>query len=116
MTINTSIPFGTTANDFIAIPDTYSRADYRQPQTDNYLLNTSFKFTLARTPNITWFCQKVSIPSLSFGFIEQPTRFGAKLPISGTQYDFDDLTIEFLVDEKVNTWMEIYDWMTSRQS
>lgn len=108
-----AITFGVTGDSNISIPDKFSRAEYRQPKTDNYLLNTAFKFSLARTPNLTWFCQKVSIPSLSFGSVEQPTRFGTRLPMSGSEYTFDDLVIDFIVDENVNTWMEIYDWMTS---
>jgi len=113
MPIGNAIQFGVTGNDQISIPDAYSDANYRQPDTDNYLLNTAFKFNLARTPNITWFCQKVSIPSLSFGSMELPTRLGTRLPISGTEYTFDDLVVDFIVDENVNTWMEIYNWMTS---
>jgi len=99
--------------DGISIPDAYQRADYRQPPTDNYLLNTSFRFMLNRTPNMTWFCQRVAIPALSFGQMEQPTPFGSRLPVVGTQYDFEDLTIDFIIDEEMKTWIEIYDWMTN---
>jgi|3_EtaG_2_1085321.scaffolds.fasta_scaffold170463_1 hypothetical protein len=101
------------SGDQIGINSYYETADNRQPVTDNYLNNNSFKFLIDRTPLTTYFCQKANIPSLSFGFVEQPTMFGAKLQLAGTLYDFDTLEVSFIVDENMKNYMEIYDWMRS---
>tara|TARA_R110002020_G_scaffold460445_1_gene678936 strand:- start:237 stop:797 length:561 start_codon:yes stop_codon:yes gene_type:complete len=101
------------SGDAIGIPDYYERLRNRQPITDNYLNNNSFRFSIEKIPQVTYFCQKANIPTLSFGFIEQPTPFGTRLQLSGTQYEFDTMEISFIVDENVRNYMEIYNWMRS---
>jgi len=91
----------------------YEVAPNRQPSTDNHLLNNSFKFSIDRIPYVTYFCQKANIPSLDFGFVEQPTKFGTKLQLSGTLYEFSTLEVSFIVDENMKNWLEIFDWMKS---
>jgi hypothetical protein len=97
----------------IGIAKYYEKLTNRQPITDNYLNNNSFKFSIDKIPQVTYFCQKANIPALSFGFVEQPTKFGTRLQMAGTQYEFDTLEISFLVDENMQNYMEIYDWMRS---
>ena len=101
------------SGDQIGINPYYETPNNRQPVTDNYLNNNSFKFTIEKTPIITYFCQKANIPSLSFGYIEQPTIYGTKLISPGTLYDFETLEVSFIVDENMKNYMEIYDWMRS---
>ena len=100
-----------TAQNEINLNPYYQAAVNRQPKNDNTLMNNYFRFSLERVPFVSYFCQRATIPTLSFNFIEVPTRYGAKLNISGTSFDFDDLTISFLVDEKMQNWLEIYNWM-----
>ncbi|MBC8442684.1 MAG: hypothetical protein H8D80_00685 [Proteobacteria bacterium] len=101
------------SGDEIGINSYYETAANRQPVTDNYLNNNSFKFSIEKTPNVTYFCQKANIPALSFGFVEQPTKYGTRLQLAGTQYDFETLEISFMVDENLKNYMEIFDWMRS---
>jgi|TARA_R110000824_G_scaffold281194_1_gene469483 hypothetical protein len=105
-------PLG-VSGDQIGINPYYQTAANRQPATDNYLNNNSFKFSIERIPMVSYFCQRVNVPSLSFGFVEQPTKFGTRLQLSGSQYDFETLEVSFIVDENIRTYMEIYDWMRS---
>jgi len=102
-----------TAENQINLDPYYQAAVNRQPKNDNYLMNTYFRFNLERVPFVSYFCQRASIPSLTFNYLEIPTKFGAKLNITGTSFDFDDLTISFIVDEKMQNWLEIYNWMKS---
>ena len=83
----------------------------RQPTTTNYLYQTFYKFQMRRLPKVNYFMQKVSLPDFaSGGPIEQPTRFvSVKHPSKNVS--FDNLTIEFLVDENLENWRELYDWM-----
>jgi hypothetical protein len=85
----------------------------RQPTNTNFLLPTSFQFDLKRTPAISFFCQSVNIPSVSLGEIEQPTRFSLPVKRSGETFTYDDLEVEFVIDEDMKAWTEIYNWMTT---
>ena len=83
----------------------------RQPTSTNYLYQTFYKFQMRRLPKVNYFMQKVSLPDFaSGGPIEQPTRF---VPVKhpSKNVSFDNLTIEFLVDENLENWRELYDWM-----
>ena len=104
---------GFTAENKINLDPYYQAASNRQPKTDNPLLSNSFKFNIERVPHVSYFCQRANIPALGFNFTEVPSRFGAKINIGGTSFDFDDLTISFIVDEKLENWLEIYNWMRS---
>lgn len=37
---------------------------------------------------------------------------GAKIPIQGAEIDFDDLTVQFVVDNKWDNWFYLYKWIT----
>ncbi len=84
----------------------------RNPSNTNILLSTGFRFLLTRTPNITYFCQSVNLPDISLGEVEQPTRF---IPIKhpGNTISYGDLEISFIVDENMEDWRELHDWMKS---
>ena len=83
----------------------------RQPTSTNYLYQTFYKFQMRRLPKVNYFMQKVSLPDFaSGGPIEQPTRF---VPVKhpSKNVSFDNLSIEFIVDENLENWRELYDWM-----
>jgi 7-cyano-7-deazaguanine synthase in queuosine biosynthesis len=44
--------------------------------------------------------------------IDQPTRF-VSIPHSAGAVEFEDLTVSFIVDETLDNWLEIYNWMRS---
>ena len=102
-----------TAEHEIAIDTKYQAAAKKQPDTDNYLMNNSFKFSLERIPHVTYFCQRASIPTISFNTVEQSTPYGVRVYKSGTSYEYSDLEIGFIVDENMENWLEIYNWMNS---
>lgn len=87
--------------------------DQTKPLTNNYLANNRFRFFLRRCPNITHFCQRISVPSLSFGLADQANPTGVDIRLPGTRYAFEDINVGFIVDENMKNWLEIYTWMTS---
>ena len=95
------------------IPDIYRVSNPRQPDTNNYLASNYFKFEFTRLPTVTYFCQRVNLPSISFTRAEQGTSFGVVGKVPGGRYDFEDLTVSFIVDEDMKNWIEIYEWMRS---
>jgi len=104
---------GYTAENKISIPDYYQSLDLRQPKTDNYLLNTSFKFMMSKSPKTVYFCQRANIPEFSLEAIEQPVKYGARVFKAGDKYTYGDLSISFLVDENLENYLEIHDWIRS---
>ena len=84
----------------------------RNPNNTNYLLSTGFRFLLTRTPHLTYFCQAANLPDVSLGEMEQPTRF---IPIKhpGNSFTYGDLEISFIIDENMENWREIHNWMRS---
>ena len=104
---------GLTGESQISISEYYQTPGNRQPETNNPLMNTYFKFTMDKAPTMTYFCQKVNLPSLSLDGIEQPTPFGGRLYKASDAYTYDDLTIDFIVDENMKNWLELYNWLRS---
>ena len=84
-------------------PNSGISADFltRQPDNLNPLLPTYFQFSMKRCPHVTFFCQSANLPSISASPLEQPTRF-VGIPHAPGIPEFDDLTINFIVDEEMN--------------
>ena len=82
-----------------------------QPLTNNYLAKNRFNLFLPRCPNLTYFCQRANIPTISFGTSLQSNPTGVEIRRPGTRYAFEDLSLGFLVDENMKNWLELFNWM-----
>jgi len=80
------------------------------PANINFLSQNSFRFAIKRLPNINYFCQGVSLPSISIGAIESPTPL-AFIPRPGDRITYDPLVIKFRVDENLQNYLEIQKWI-----
>jgi hypothetical protein len=80
------------------------------PENTNPLSPNGFMFSIAKLPELTFFCQDVTLPSISMVTIEQANPF-VKIPQPGEMLDFDPLTVQFLVDNKMANYKAIYDWL-----
>jgi hypothetical protein len=76
----------------------------------NFLSPTGFKFTLTRTPKVAFFCNQANIPDLNLGVAIQPS-YTKMLPTPGDIIEFGDLSLRFLVDENLENYMEIQNWI-----
>jgi hypothetical protein len=85
-------------------------ARLRNPDTLNSLLNTNFKFTLTRIPNVTFWCTSVNIPGINIGEVAVQNMF-LPVHVPGSSIQLDQLRITFGVDENFSNWHEIYRWM-----
>ncbi len=81
-----------------------------QPTNLNYLNVVSFQTNFLRMPTVDYFCQRVGIPGISLSSLMQSTPF-AGIPMEGDNLVFEDLSIEFIIDEDLKNYMEIYNWM-----
>ena len=82
-----------------------------QIQNRNFLSPVGFKFTIAKTPKVNFFCNSARIPEINLGVANQPTYL-KDLDIPGDKLTYGDLTLRFLVDENLENYMAIHNWMT----
>tara|TARA_R100001015_G_C4628210_1_gene188257 strand:+ start:264 stop:896 length:633 start_codon:yes stop_codon:yes gene_type:complete len=95
------------------IPDVTRSNAQKQPDTNNFLNTSYFKLVLGRLPTMTYMCQTVNLPGISIGVADQFTALGLRQKRAGDTYNFDDLTVSFLVDENMDNWTEMFNWMIS---
>ena len=62
-------------------------------------------------PRSIFSVQHTRIPELSLGLAKQPTYL-KDLDIPGEKLTFGDLTLRFLVDENMENYMAIHNWLT----
>lgn len=77
---------------------------------NNYLSPTNFTISIQRIPNIEFFVQKMSIPSLSATAPARDTPLSTLYDIND-KLTYSDLEMTFIVDENMNNYKEIFDWM-----
>ena len=80
------------------------------PANRSFLSNNKFDFILRRIPNFTYFVQAVNLPSLSLQSTTINTPFSA-LSVPGNQISFGTLSLTFIVDEDMESWLELYNWI-----
>lgn len=81
-----------------------------EPVNKSFLSNNKFDFVLDRIPNFTFFVQSVNLPSMALQSTTINTPF-AQLSIPGNQLSFGQLSLSFIVDENMQSWLELYNWM-----
>jgi len=82
-----------------------------QPKNRNFLSPIGFKFNLELFKGVDFFCQSASIPEISMPFAEVPTPF-RNIPIAPSGgVTFGDLNIRFIVDEDMENYLAIHDWI-----
>ena len=83
----------------------------KQIANRNYMSPLGFKLVLTKTPKVDFLCQSANIPQISMGTAIQPTYL-KDIPVPGDKVLYDDLTVRFLVDEKMENYLSIYKWIT----
>ena len=83
----------------------------RVPSNIDYASPTQFRFQIARLPNVEYFVVAANVPQISHtGEAEVNTPF--KTFYNGADIlDYDDLIVKFMVNESLENWEEIYNWV-----
>jgi hypothetical protein len=81
-------------------------------QNINFLSPLGFRFLLNRTPNVEYFCQSATLPTISMSELIQPTPF-VNIPRPGDKIVYEPLTLRFRVDENMTNYLEIFNWIIS---
>ena len=87
-----------------------SNAYKNQIQNRNFLSPVGFKFTINRSPKVAFFSNSANIPGLTLGVAVQ-TTYLKDIDIPGDKITFNDLTLRFLVDENLENYVEIQNWI-----
>ena len=83
----------------------------RQPSKMDYASPVQFRFKIAKLPLVEFFIQSVNLPGISLGSATVPTPL-YDYPVPGDKIVYQSLDISFLVDENLNNYKELHDWMT----
>ena len=76
----------------------------------NFLSPIGFVFILDKARKVSFLCQKAEIPEISLGTVDIPTRGLVRIPIDGNM-QYADFTVEFIVDENLENYMQLHNWM-----
>ena len=94
-----------------SLPITGSQsATARQPTEFNYSQSNQFKVYLGLFPKTEWFVVRANIPAVTLGTAVQPTRL-IDMPVVGDKLTYDQFYFTFIVDEKLENYMELHNWM-----
>ena len=82
-----------------------------QVENRNFLSPIGFKFTLSKTPKVTFFSNSTRIPEISLGTALQPSYL-KDIDVPGDKLQYGEFSLRFLVDENMENYISIYTWLT----
>ena len=83
----------------------------RQPDKLDYASPTQFKFGIHQLPKVEFFTTTAQVPAIALSDVVIPTPFKS-IPMQGDQLTFDNLTVNFIVDEFLENYLSLHEWMT----
>lgn len=84
----------------------------RQLSNRNFLSPVGFQFTLSKYPKVSFFCNSAKIPEITLRTEEQSTYL-KRIDVPGNQLEYADLRLRFLIDEDLDNYMIIHNWLTA---
>ena len=95
-------------NSYMAI----SRTIDRQPTKLDYASPTQFRFGINQLPKVEFFTVAATVPSITMGEAIFPTPF-KDIPVMGDKITYENLSISFIVDEYLENYISLHEWMTA---
>ena len=89
---------------------TETNINTRQPIIIDYASPIQFRVKCSKLPKVEFFCQTANIPGIGLGEAEVDTPLKS-IPFPGDKVTYQDLAISFLVDENLENYKEIHDWI-----
>ena len=77
---------------------------------NNYLSPSNFTISIQRIPNIEFFVQSMTLPSLQATPTERETPLTTMFEIND-KLQYSDLELSFILDENMNNYKEILEWL-----
>ena len=82
----------------------------RQPTTLDYASPTQFRMIINQLPKVQFFITAANVPGINLGEAIFPTPL-KQIPMQGDEITFENLSISFLVDENLENYKELHDWL-----
>lgn len=82
----------------------------RQPSVFDYSQSNQFKIYLPIFPTTEWFVIRANIPGVTMAQASQYTPF-TDIAVVGDKIQYDNFNMTFMVDESLQNYMEMYDWV-----
>jgi hypothetical protein len=82
------------------------------PENISPLSPNGFMFSVKKLPQINFFCQQVNLPGITLGAPEFGNPFNVA-PIPGETLTYDTLEVQFLIDENMENYRSIYNWIVA---
>ena len=86
------------------------QATSRQPTVMDYSQSNQFKLFMPIFPMVEWFVVRCNIPSVTLGQADQYTPF-VDIALVGDKLQYGDFNMTFIVDEQLQNYMEMYNWV-----
>lgn len=80
------------------------------PTNINLLSSLVFAFQIKRAPNVNFHIQSCTLPGIMLDQVEAPNPFTV-IPHNGDHIYWEDLGINFKVNEDLSDWLEIWNWI-----
>ena len=87
----------------------------QQPTVYDYATGTQWRLAFNRVPKTTWFCTAANIPGITLGEAQYPTPMSDMI-VTGDKLTFETLNITFIVDEELQNYRELWDWIVGMGS
>lgn len=81
------------------------------PKNKDFLRPSNFRFFIRSIPHVNYFVTEVNMPGLLLKTIQLPNQTRT-LPLSGDHPTYEPLQITFMVDEDMNNWLELHNWIS----
>ena len=82
----------------------------REPSKQDYASPVQFRFKCTKLPLVEFFVQSATIPGINLGSAQQNTTL-YDIPLPGDKLTYAALDLSFIVDENLNNYKEIHDWL-----
>ena len=83
----------------------------KEIQNRNFLSGVAFKFNLAKFPKVDFFSNSAIIPVLNLELAQQASYL-KNIAVPGERLTYGDFTLRFLVDENMENYLSVYNWLT----
>ena len=90
---------------------TTTNVETRAPDKMDYASPIQFRFKITKLPQVEFFIQTANIPGITLGStsFETPLKDIAGV---GDKVTYQALDVSFIVDENLNNYKELHDWIT----
>jgi hypothetical protein len=77
----------------------------------DYASPTQFRFGIKQLPKVEFFTIKANLPGIEGASVDFANPF-KNIPIMGDKLTYSDLTITFIVDEYLENYQSLHNWLT----